>query len=368
MKRISIISALLLCCILLTAQEWRYAGHGTRTVWTEDLKYPDRVQWEYPRPQMLRSRWCSLNGLWSYVVTPAEQDSMPPTSRIIYVPFPLEAPLSGAGRTVLERDALWYSRTFEVPEDWKGERVILHFGGVESWCEVYVNGKVAGTHSGAGAFQLDITEFLFRKGEQNLVLKVRDGKASEPGPVTGIWQSVWLEPVSAKARVDSCSTGVDLERGILSITPYCSGVKGSDKLRIYVFDDDKIIADCIINPGETAAVKLQDPKIWTPSEPHLYDFTVNVFRGSRLLDVVRCYTAFRTVGPGMLNGAAFVPSAEIKGRWWSDGLCNAPCDAALRSEIEEVRTLGPNALYRPWAMTPRAQFWCDVLGVMIMPE
>lgn len=363
MRRIILLFILSFCCLGSTAQEWRYAGHAPRTKWSEEIQYPDRVNWEYPRPQMLRSRWMHLNGVWKYVVSPREAETMPPTERKIFVPFPLEAPLSGAGRTILERDALWYSRTFEVPEDWKGETILLHFGAVDRECEVFVNGIKAGSHSGSGGFTLDITEHLLKKGENALVVKVRDGIKEGSRSVTGIWQTVWLEPVSAKAHIGTCNVKVDANTGTLSVTPVCTGIRKGDRIQIYVFDDDAIIADISMFPGETVAIKIPNVRIWAPGAPALYDFSVNLFRGKKLLDIVRCYAAFRS--PGVDNAAA---RETVDAIWWSDGFCTPPSDEALLSELKGVRSKGPGMVYRTAYPTARTRYWCDVLGIILKED
>ncbi len=364
--------------LALSGQEWRYAGHGERTQWSENIKYPERVSWEYPRPQMLRSRWMSLNGIWNYVVTPRDRDSMPASERKIFVPFPLEAPLSGAGRTILERDALWYTRTFEVPAEWKGSRLLLHFGAVDRECEVLVNGRLAGTHSGGDEeFVMDITSLVTKKGEQRLTLKVRDGIANGPYPISGIWQTVWMEPVNAKAHIDRCVDWPDIDRGVLYVTPQCSGAKKDDILHLYLFDDDNIIADVTFSPGETIEIKIDNPKFWSPSNPHLYDYTVNLLRGKKLLDIVRCYTALRKmdvveVPSGAkylsLNGTPFLACGVKDDSWWPDGLCTPPSDAALRNDLLQVRTFGFNAVLRSGASPARWKYWCDVLGLVAISE
>lgn len=361
MRRIFLIFLLSVLCFGSTAQEWRYAGHAPRTRWSEEIKYPDRVNWEYPRPQMLRSRWMHLNGTWKYVVSPCGAETMPPTERRIFVPFPLESPLSGAGRTILERDALWYSRNFEMPEEWKGETILLHFGAVDRECDVFVNGIKAGSHSDAGSFTLDITECLLKKGENTLVVKVCDGIKDDPRTVTGIWQTVWLEPVSAKAHIDSCRVRADLDAGTLSITPQCTGIRKGDRLQIYVFDDDAIIADVSVLPGETAAIRIPNVRVWAPGAPALYDFSVNLFRGNKLLDIVRCYTLFRS--PECGNNAA--ASRVVDATWWSDGFCTPPSDEAQLSELKDVRSSGPGTVYRNAYPTARTRYWCDVLGIIL---
>ena len=199
----------------------RDAGAGTwapvetpiQTPWTAEVS-PENVHPEYPRPQMVRERWASLNGLWNYAVVGAEDPQPRYWDGRILVPFCIESSLSGVGRRVFPKNALWYSTTFRVPRSWKKDRVLLNFEAVDWSAEVYVNGHLAGRHTGGyTSFSFDITPYL-KRGKQELVVKVLDGtdngeqprgkQVSKPSgiwytPVTGIWQSVWIEPVRAAA-------------------------------------------------------------------------------------------------------------------------------------------------------------------------
>ena len=146
--------------------EWKPVGDRIMTEWGENLD-PENVLQEYPRPQMVREDWANLNGMWNYAITAADAEDSECADGKILVPFAVESALSGVGRAVTEEDALWYERTFTVPSDWKGDRIILHFGAVDWHAQVYVDGSFAGEHKGGYApFSFDITDLL-KKGRKH---------------------------------------------------------------------------------------------------------------------------------------------------------------------------------------------------------
>lgn len=207
MKRLLILFAAFALTLPCTAQ-WRPAGNRIKTSWGETLDTKN-VLAEYPRPQMVRAEWQNLNGLWNYAIRPAGE--LPGTwDGEILVPFAAESSLSGVGRRVGAEQELWYERTFTIPAKWSGRRVLLHFGAVDWRADVWVNGVSLGRHEGGYTpFEFDVTSVL-KKGDNTLRVRVWDptdagcqpcGKqVNNPEviwytPVTGIWQTVWLEAV-----------------------------------------------------------------------------------------------------------------------------------------------------------------------------
>jgi beta-galactosidase/beta-glucuronidase len=201
--------AFLVTCASTQSSAWRPAGEGLRTRWARDVS-PERVWPEYPRPTMKRERWQNLNGLWNYAVVPTGSGEPREFAGSILVPFPIESSLSGVARRLEPGDELWYRRTFRVPDDWKAGRVLLHFGAVDWRARVILNGQQLGVHEGGyDGFDFDVTDSL-KRGDNELRVAVMDpsdtgnqprGKqVREPGgiwytPSSGIWQTVWLEPV-----------------------------------------------------------------------------------------------------------------------------------------------------------------------------
>ena len=219
MKPARLVTAVLFSMILLTvaqAETWKPASGPLMTQWAKDVS-PERAHPEYPRPQMVRNDWLSLNGLWDYAIEPEATAAPQGYQGKILVPFPVESALSGVMKRVTDKQRLWYRRSFQVPESWKAGRVLLHFQAVDWEATVKLNDKPLGVHRGGyDAFTLDVTDALKPSGNQELVVCVFDptSKGSQPRgkqvdkpggimytPTTGIWQTVWLEPVP-KARID----------------------------------------------------------------------------------------------------------------------------------------------------------------------
>ena len=231
MKKISLFLPILffLSVGALSAQTWQPAGDHIRTPWAEQVN-PKAPLPEYPRPLMQRDEWMNLNGLWDYAVVPVGSILIQKQGQIL-VPFCIESSLSGVGRTVGKDNILWYGRTFTIPKAWKGRRVLLHFGAVDWQADIWVNNIKAGSHTGGYTpFSLDITDAL-KAGENTLSVKVWDGtdtgfqprgkQVSKPGgiwytSVTGIWQTVWLEPVPEQ-HIANLRTTPDLDAGCIRV-------------------------------------------------------------------------------------------------------------------------------------------------------
>jgi len=370
------------------AAEWQMAKGPLATRWAKDVS-PDKAWPEYPRPQMVRKDWQNLNGLWDYA-TAAKSDAQPKDwEGKILVPFPVESALSGVMKRVDEKQRLWYRRTFDVPVAWKGKRVLLHFEAVDWETTVTLNGKELGIHRGGyDPFSFDITDALKADGAQELVLAVFDptdagfqpiGKQRRnPGgimytPSTGIWQTAWLEPVPI-AYVESLRIDPDVDAGLVRIA-----VKGAGQWRkpptaeIVVHAGGKEVATAKAVVGDTAELKIPDAKLWSPDTPFLYDLTVKL--GD---DVVTGYFGMRKIALGkdeggitrmMLNGKPVFHIGPLDQGFWPDGLYTAPCDEALRYDIEMTKKLGMNCARKHTKYEPsRWYYWCDKLGLMVWQD
>ena len=276
--------------------EWAPAGDRIMTVWGENIDPSDVLQ-EYPRPQMIRDKWMNLNGLWEYAITPIEAVPEKMDGHIL-VPFAVESALSGVGRAVTENDALWYEREFAVPEEWAGQRVLLHFGAVDWKAEVYVDDKLAGEHTGGYApFSFDVTDLLGKGRKHTLKLKVTDrtdkwfqprGKqVSNPEgiwytAVTGIWQTAWMEPVPV-AHIDSYLAVSDIDAGTLAVS-VDAAVEDGDVVEVVLLADGAPVAKA---EGREVVLPVPQMKLWSPYDPYLYDLEIKVLRGGEVLDCVK---------------------------------------------------------------------------------
>ena len=235
---ITLVAAVLAVASSASAQQWAPAGDRIRTKWAEDVS-PANAHPEYPRPQMVRSEWKSLNGLWDYAITPKASARPSAFDGKILVPFAVESSLSGVGRTVTADDALWYRTTFTVPSAWKGKRLMLNFDAVDWKADVYVNDIQIGSHTGGYThFGFDVTPYL-KSGANTLVVKVADATDNDfqprgkqvmnprgiwYTPVSGIWQSVWIEPV-ATAHVADYNVVSDIKSNSLDVQVCTEGTQ-----------------------------------------------------------------------------------------------------------------------------------------------
>ena len=368
--------------------QWTPAGDKIMTSWAGQVD-PANVLPEYPRPQLVRGEWQNLNGLWDYAIT--EKDAKPETYEgKILVPFAAESALSGVGRSVTEKDALWYSREFRVPRQWKGRRVMLNFGAVDWKTEVYVDGQLAGEHVGGyDPFSFDITDLLVKGKTHNLTVKVYDqtnlwyqpcGKQIfNPRsiwytPVTGIWQTVWMEPVEA-AHVESYMAVADLAEGKINVAVEAAGLADGDVCKVELYDGQTLVAEA---EGADVALPVAEPKLWSPDSPFLYDLKVSVVRDGKPVDEVKGYAAMREISVArdenghkrmLLNGEPLFQYGPLDQGWWPDGLYTAPTDEALAFDIEKTKEFGYNMIRKHVKVEPARWYWhCDRLGMLVWQD
>ncbi len=342
---------------------------------------PDAVLPEHPSPQLARDSFLVLNGWWDYAITPAA--APPPTSydgRIV-VPFSPEAPLSQVGRQLQPHERLTYRRHVEVPDGFvpRGGRLLLHFGAVDQSCTVRIDGVEVGHHEGGYLpFACDVTTAL-AGGAGELVVEVRDrsdgahhasGKQRlHRGGIwytaqSGIWQTVWLEPVP-QLSVDALSLVPHLDEETVEVTVHCT-------------QDAEAVVQLAGRQTEIATntptrIVIDGVRPWTPDDPHLYD--VEVTLGD---DRVRSYVGMRSfgVGPGadgrprlLLNGEPYFPVGVLDQGYWPDGLLTAPSDEAMVHDIEKMKTLGFTMLRKHLKVEPlRWYHHCDRLGMLVWQD
>lgn len=382
-------AALLLCWATLAGSDWEPAGARLLTRWAGEVE-PMNAWPEYPRPQLVREEWQNLNGLWQYAIRPKDEAQPPAWDGEILVPFPVESALSGVSRPVGPEERLWYRRTFEVPETWHGDRILLHFGAVDWHAVVWVNGQKVGEHRGGyDPFFFEITEVLRETGTHEIVVSVWDptdagfqprGKqVLEPHriwytAVTGIWQTVWLEPVPA-TYVRSLSMAPLANASGFSLTVFTSA---EAKVRVGVLDGGQLEAEVKGRTGWPMTIHLTEPKLWSPDSPHLYDLEIELLRDGRVADRVGSYYGLRTIEVRkdaqdinrlFLNGRPLFQYGALDQGWWPDGLYTAPTDEALRYDIEVTKKFGFNMIRKHVKVEPaRWYYWCDKLGILVWQD
>lgn len=350
-----------------------------KTKWGEKLD-KNAVLQEYPRPQLIRESYINLNGAWQYAITDA--DSMPQAmDGEIIVPFSPECELSGVNRILQPNEALWYTRHFDIPNEFDHGRVLLHFGAVDQIATVYVNGFEAGTHIGGyTAFTFDITQYI--KRENVLTVKVRDytdtsyhsrgkQKTKRGGiwytPQSGIWQTVWLESVNEE-YIEALKITPLFDQSAVEVTAFSNYAESS--------------AECVIRVGDVVAYGTANQPIrmsmagfreWTPESPYLYDMFVRMGE-----DNVKSYFAMRKFSVGkdaagiprlMLNNKPYFHNGVLDQGYWPDGLYTAPSDEALISDILGMKAFGYNTLRKHIKIEPmRFYYHCDRLGMLVWQD
>lgn len=379
--------------IFLTASSWQPKESSLMTRWAAEVT-PENVHAEYPRPQLVRDAWLNLNGLWSLALQPElEQERPAAFDREILVPFPVESALSGVMERV-DGKRLWYRRTFSVPPAWGDKRVLLHFGAVDWDATVWVNGVRMGRHKGGyDSFSFDVTGALKGAGPQELVVSVWDpsdawtqprGKqVRQPEgiwytPSSGIWQTVWLEPVP-QTYVEGLTLEPDIAAGALNVTARTGGAKGNGYIvEVSVQDGKERVAKLTGPAGETLALPLPNAKLWSPDDPFLYDLEVRLLKGDAVVDRVRSYAGMRKIALGrdpqgvtrlFLNDKPLFAFGLLDQGFWPDGLYTAPTDAALRFDLEMTKKFGFNTVRKHVKVEPaRWYYHADRLGLLVWQD
>ncbi|MGM1429904.1 glycoside hydrolase family 2 protein [Sphingobacterium lactis] len=378
----------------LHAQQWAPVKDKILTTWAENVS-PQNVHQEYPRPQLERkNNWQNLNGLWKYQVTKKDQEQSPTTWQgDILVPFAIESALSGVGKRITKDDALWYHRTLTLEKKLQKGKVLLHFGAVDWECDVYVNGKHVGEHQGGfDPFTFDITEALQKGNKQEITIRVWDPTSDGPQPrgkqinnphgiwytpVSGIWQTVWLESVPETYILASKHTP-DVDRSSLQVSAEVNGAKANDRVIFEAYDQGNKIGEITTAPGEAAALPLQAPTLWSPDNPKLYDLKVKISRNGKVIDEADSYFAMRKISVKkdekgiqrmFLNDKFVFHYGPLDQGWWPDGLHTAPSDEALRFDIEKTKEMGFNMIRKHIKVEPARWYkHCDSIGVMVWQD
>lgn len=371
--------------------QWSPVGDKIKTKWAEQIT-PETVLAEYPRPIMERNDWKNLNGLWDYAIQ--KKGSAVPANYQgkILVPFAVESSLSGVMKEVKTDNELWYNRTFEIPSGWNGKTMILHFGAVDWETVVWVNGVKVGTHLGGYTpFSFDITPFLV-EGPQQLTVKVWDPTSDGPQPrgkqvnkpegiwytpVTGIWQTVWIEPVS-NTHIEHIRTVPNIDNETISVLPIVKGAAYGDVIEVIVFEGDSNVATAKAAVGEELVLSVANAKLWSPESPFLYGLKIKVLSNNDVVDQVESYVGMRKIGMKkdafgivrmQLNNEDYFQFGPLDQGWWPDGLYTAPTDDALKYDIEKTKELGFNMIRKHVKVEPARWYThCDRLGILVWQD
>ncbi|MFJ6728526.1 AbfB domain-containing protein [Streptomyces sp. NPDC091281] len=378
-------------------QAWTPKPAPMTTPWTDQVPVTSPPLPEYPRPQLTRADWANLNGIWDFAVTSASAGQPATFTEQIRVPFVAESALSGIQRRITQNDKLWYKRTFTVPAGWNGRRVQLNFGASDWRTTVWVNGRQAGAvHDGGyDAFSYDITDLL-NGGTNTVVVSVWDptqtgGQAvgkqrindvtPHPGggifytAASGLWQTVWLEPVSA-AHVARLDLVPDLPGNRLKVTVRGAGTSGH-QARVTVSTGGTVVGTATGPVGTEFTVPVPNAHRWSPDDPFLYDVRADLLSGTTTVDSVGSYTGMRSIGTArvdgvlrpVLNGQFVFQTGTLDQGYWPDGIYTAPTDAALRYDLQKHKDLGFNMVRKHIKVEPQRWFyWADRLGLLVWQD
>ncbi|MGH6615376.1 glycoside hydrolase family 2 protein [Sphingomonas sp.] len=396
------------------------------TRWGREVT-PDTAWRSYPRPQLKRAQWQNLNGLWDYAITPSSAAQPSRMDGQILVPFPVESHLSRVARRVGPDDRIWYRRSFTIPADWRGQNVMLNFGAVDFAATVWVNGAVVGAHQGGSdAFGFDITNQL-KPGANELIVQVADptsagsqprGKQSlEPNGIwytasSGIWQTVWLEPVP-KLHIADVRATPDIDRGVVDVDVALNRwASDTDAVRITASSAGKPIASTIIRANRHATLAIPKARLWTPDDPFLYDLTAELVtvrdpyagqpeRDRKAYDArftrreqesyaaaqiagaprdrVEAYFGMRKISVGagpvagqpmlLLNNKPLFHNGTLDQGWWPDGLLTPPSEEAMKSDLIFLKRAGFNMVRKHIKVEPARYYYdADHLGMLVWQD
>ncbi|MEK6482077.1 sugar-binding domain-containing protein [Catalinimonas sp. 4WD22] len=373
-------------------EQWEAVDDKILTEWAVAIN-PENPLPEYPRPQMVREDWHNLNGLWDYAIQSKGGEAPSSYDGKILVPFAVESALSGVGKRVGKENELWYHTSFELPRNMRRKKVLLHFGAVDWETEVFVNGQSVGTHQGGyDPFSFDVSEALQGRGQQELVLRVWDPTNDGPQPrgkqvkdprgiwytpVTGIWQTVWLEAVP-DSYFQSTKNTPDLDNNAFHVSAEVANTQSGDQLRIRVMDGENTLGEQTVGTSEEAVLTIDNPSLWEPNNPHLYDIEVALLRNGKVIDEVETYSAMRKISMEpddngiqrmMLNNKFVFQYGPLDQGWWPDGLYTAPTDEALKFDIEKTQDMGFNMIRKHVKVEPaRWYYYCDQMGMLVWQD
>lgn len=361
--------------MILAAVAFTLVANMMKTPWTDKVN-PQKPLPEYPRPTMERAQWLNLNGRWDFSTSGGKSGQ-------ITVPFPIESLLSGVHQPLAPSEVLTYRREVQIPKAWRG-RTRLHFGAVDWEAEVRIDGTSVARHQGGfDPFFVDIAE-----GKRSFIVEVlvtdpTDTKGQPRGkqvlkpegiwytPTSGIWQTVWMEPLPERA-IERYLAVPDLKRGGVHVTVF------SEREGMQVEADIPGVGKAGFFTNRSHFIAVPNAKLWSPESPHLYTLNIRLLSGTDTEDAVKGYFGMREMTLGkdkygvtrlLLNGKPYFQFGPLDQGYWPDGLYTAPTDAALRFDIEAAKKMGCNMLRKHVKVEPeRFYTWCDKMGILVWQD
>ncbi len=367
-------------------------GPILKTEWSDQLN-PETPLPEYPRPQLVRENWQNLNGQWNYAILTKGTSPNTIDQGKITVPFPAESYLSGVHKMVGANSELWYERSFDLNLNSKNKRILLHFGAVDWEAEVWINIQPVGLHQGGfDGFSFDITPYLKPGKAQKIKVRVWDPSDEGPQPrgkqvkdpkgiwytpVTGIWQTVWLESVP-ETYIQSIYAVTDWDNSALDFSQVIVGNPVDLNLQIILTEGGKEVSASLAPLTASRKLKLENPKAWSPDSPFLYGVKVRLLRGEKVIDEISSYAAYRDIRMAkdengfqrmFLNGVPLFQYGPLDQGWWPDGLYTAPTDEALAFDIIKTKDMGFNMIRKHVKVEPaRWYFHADRMGMLVWQD
>jgi hypothetical protein len=369
---------------------WKIAENPILTKWATEVD-PAKPWLQYPRPEMVRNAWLNLNGLWDYAIT--QRDIKPEKwDGSILVPYPVESALSGVRKRISDNQNLWYKRTFRIPNVWKKKHLLLNFEACDWATTVWIDGKQVGIHRGGyDPFTFDITGSLGNQKLHEVLVCVWDptdsgtqprGKqVSSPEsiwytPTTGIWQTVWIEPVS-ESYISSFRIVTDADNGTFVFTTDVKNASDAS-LIINIKKEGRTIAKVIGKSGSEIIVPVRDPILWSPDNPFLYDITIELNNNGRTVDKVKSYSGIRKISIGktadgftrmLLNDKFIYQNGPLDQGFWPDGIYTPPTEEAMVYDLRMIKNMGFNMLRKHVKVENRIFYsWCDKLGILVWQD
>ncbi len=391
-KTIILLGVITMLIAPVQAENYKPAGDKMMTRWGKQVT-PQNAWTEYPRPQMKRTDWQNLNGLWQYAITHKDAAAPLKYEGEILVPFCAESALSGVGKSVLPSQMLWYERAFTVSPKWNNKRIILHFDAADWQTTVWVNGKKIGGHKGGSdPFSFDITAAI-KQGKPN-TLKVSVWDPSDEGtqprgkqklaqggiwytPVTGIWQTVWIEPVS-KTSLASVVPVADIDHNRIELNTALENATGNETVEIVITQKGEQVVAKTMQYTNKLTIDIPSPELWSPGNPALYNLSLTIKQGSKTTDKVDSYFAMRKISKVAdtqgnyrfnLNNRPLFLYGPLDQGWWPDGLLTPPGAEAMRWDMETIQQMGFNMLRKHIKVEPSLYYYyADSMGLIVWQD